>query len=188
MNDIDIADAVEEQRTLFTKPKGKGRFNASGEKREVSEHKWKVTELQELHHNIKNLIFLGYTRKEIAKTLNCTPQQVSNVKNSPIVKDQLLLMQVAAEGGCVDIQKEISKLQPHALKTLKEVIESGTLNGKEVATNTRIKECNNIIDRYIGKPTQTVKTSGVVAHLTSDDILKLKEKAKEQIREINPGA
>ena len=182
MNDIEMQDAIEEQRAMFSQPKGKGRFNGSGKEREKSETKWAVTELQELHHSIKNLVFLGYSNKEIAKQLNCSAQQVSNVKNSPIVKDQLLLMQVAAEGGCVDIQKEIQKLQPHALKTLKEVIETGTLNGDPVATNTRIKECNNIIDRYIGKPTQTVKTQSMNVHFTVEEIKEMQERAKEQMK------
>ena len=68
---------------------------------------------------------------------------------------------------------------------LKEVIETGTLNGDPVATNTRIKECNNIIDRYIGKPTQTVKTQSMNVHFTVEEIKEMQDRAKEQMKHVS---
>ncbi len=178
---IDYNEMIAEQTSRFSAPRGRGRFKANGAKRVRPETDWKVTELHQMHHKIKDLVFLGYSNKEVAEKLNCSPQQVANVKNSPIVKDQLMLMNGAVEAGAVDIQKEIENLQPAALKKLKEVIESGTLDGDRVGASTVLKECNTIIDRYIGKPTQNIKTQGMVAHLTADEIKEMQERAKEQM-------
>jgi len=170
---VSINDAAFEVASPDATGKGSGR-RKNGERKDTA---WAVTELQEKHHQIKRLLFLGRSNREIAALLDCSAQQVSNVKNSPIVKDQLMLMQAAADYGVIDIQREIEKLQPAALIILKEVIESGTIDGESISPNQRIKECNGIIDRHIGKATQNIRSQTVVAHLTSEEIIELKERA-----------
>jgi len=171
-------DFVEEQRSFLTpdkvkKSKGESRPSLTGE------HKWQVTEIQNRHHQIKDLLFLGYSNEEICATLNCSPHLVSTVKNSPIIKDQLALMHAAAEGEIIDINKQIKNLVPKVLLGLSEIINSGSLDNEPVSQRLRVKEFNNLLDRYMGKPTQNIKTQNINLHFTKEELDEMKMRAVE---------
>ena len=129
------------------------------------------------HHEIARLILLGHSNKEVADRLDVTPQQVSNVRNSPIVKDKLSIMRAARDAGCIDLSKEIMELAPIALDRIKEVLQGGTVLGKEASAKDILKESNNLLDRQMGKAVQRVDARSVTAHLTMEDIERIKERA-----------
>jgi hypothetical protein len=171
-------DFVEEQRSFLTPDKVK-KTRGEGKQSLTGEHKWQVTEIQNKHHQIKDLIFLGYTNEEICATLNCSAQLVSTVKNSPIIKDQLALMHAAAEGEIIDINKQIKNLVPKVLLGLSEIINNGSLDHEPVSQRVRVKEFNNLLDRYMGKPTQNIKTQNINVHFTKEELDEMKMRAVE---------
>ena len=133
----------------------------------------------ENHHEMARMILLGHTNIDIGTALNVTPQQVSNVRNSPVVKDKLTIMKAARDVGAIDLSREISTLAPIALQTVREALETGKVNGKEVSAIGILKEANGILDREMGKPTQRVETRNLHGHLTMEDIERIKNKARE---------
>lgn len=158
-------------------------------KRPAHERKgFKVAEIQAIHHQIKRFILAGMSNVDIARALNVSPQMVSATKNSPVIKEQLEIMQGAADAEAVDIQTRIKELSPVALANLQEVVVHGTLHGENVPDTLIAKESNTVLDRYLGKPTQNIHSSGVHAHLTADDIAQMRQRALEAAGEPVPEA
>jgi len=151
-----------------------------GDARRVSEKKgWQVADMWESHHEMARMILLGRSNVEIGESLGVSPQQVSNVRNSPVVKDKLTIMKAARDIGAIDLSREISTLAPIALKAVREALETGKVNGKEVSAIGILKEANGILDREMGKPTQRVETRNLHGHLTMEDIDRIKNRARE---------
>ena len=140
---------------------------------------WQVAELWDNHHEIARRLLLGQKSVDIARDMDITPAQVSNVKNSPVVQEKLVLMRAARDAGSVDLAKEIMDLAPIALERIKEALSSGTVLGKEVSASQLLKESNGILDREMGKAVQRVDTRGIHAVLSMDDIERIKQKAIE---------
>lgn len=140
---------------------------------------WQVAEMHEAHHECARLLLLGEKNCDIAKTLGKTEVWVSSVKNSPVVQEKLYVMKAARDAGTMDLSREIRDMAPLAIARLKEVLEEGKILGKEMSASGIAKECNNLLDREIGKPTQRVDTRNVHGHFTLEDIEKIKARAKE---------
>jgi hypothetical protein len=135
---------------------------------------WQVSKIWDLHHEIKRRILLGQKNTIIAEALGCTPVTVSNVRNSPIIQDQLAIMQGARDANTVDIAREIQEFAPEALKLLKDIVR-GEGVGKNASTALRAKEANGFLDRAGHVPIR--KEQHVHAHLTPEEIEGIKERA-----------
>lgn len=140
---------------------------------------WQIAEMWDNHHEIARLIVLGMTNKEVAEKLGCTPQTVSNVRNSPVVQDKISLLQAARDCDCVELSAEIAEMGPIALKRIREALETGQVLGKEVNAATLLKEANNVIDRVEGKAVQRIESKNLNATLTLEDIESIKQRAEE---------
>lgn len=138
---------------------------------------WQVTELQELHHAIKRMIFLGAKNIDIADTLNCSPGLISSVRNSPIIKDELALMNASADTEVITLQTRVSKLAPKALENIEECINKGTVNNDPVDVKLILAECNKVIDRDMGKPSQNITSQNTHLHFTPEDLDRIKTDA-----------
>ncbi|HUW44853.1 MAG TPA: hypothetical protein VMW50_03565 [Dehalococcoidia bacterium] len=147
---------------------------------EVAKKKgWQVAEMWDRHHEIARRIILGQNNQEIGEALNVTAQQVSNVRNSPVVQDKITIMRAARDAGTIDLAKDIADLAPIALQRVREALETGQVLGRELSGSSIMKEANNLMDREIGKPTQRIDTRNVHGHFTLDDIERIKERARE---------
>ncbi len=154
--------------------------NRSGDARRVGERKGHViVEMWESHHEIARRLLLGQKGTDIARDLNCSAQTISNVRNSPVVKDKLAIMSAARDAGSIDLAREIADLAPLALQRVKEALETGQVMGRELNGISILKEANQLLDREIGKPTQRVDTRNIHGHFTMDDIERIKARAKE---------
>jgi hypothetical protein len=152
------------------------------DRRRVPAHEkksWTLKNMQDIHHQIKRQLFLGITCVDIAKNLGIDKQTVMMIKNSPIIQQQLKVMHGAADSDTIDLQKQIAEILPKALANLREVIETGQIDGEQVSASVRLKESNAILDRGVGKAAQTINTTSVSTTFTADDILKLKQQACE---------
>ena len=151
-----------------------GRKSTDGKKRG-----WQVAEMWDKHHEIARRILLGETNVSIAAALECSEQQISNVRNSPVVKDKLTIMRAARDAGTIDLAKEIQDLAPIALARIREALEEGKALGRELSGASILKEANGVLDREIGKPTQTINTRNIHGHFTVEDLDRIKARAKE---------
>jgi hypothetical protein len=142
-----------------------------------------VAEMQAQHHEIARRLLLGQKNVEIAEALNCCAATISHVKNSPIVKDKLTLMNAARDAGAIDLAQEIMNLGPVAIKKVQEALETGVVMGQQLNGSEILRQANTVIDRIQGKPTQTVNTRNLHAHLSLEDI----EQIKERARALAPG-
>lgn len=140
---------------------------------------WQIAEMWDNHHEIARLIVLGMNNQQIAEKLSCNPQTVSNVRNSPVVKDKIALLQAARDCDCVELSAEIAEMGPIALKRIREALETGQVLGKEVNAATLLKEANNVIDRVEGKAVQRIESKNLNATLTLEDIESIKQRAEQ---------
>lgn len=164
----------------YTQPDRKdGRRRSGIVEGEVKKRGWQVAEMWDKHHEIARRIVLGQSNVEIAEALHVGAQQVSNVRNSPVVQDKLTIMRAARDAGTIDLAKEIADLAPIALQRVREALETGQVLGRELSGSSIMKEANNLMDREIGKPTQRIDTRNVHGHFTMEDIERIKERARE---------
>lgn len=133
-----------------------------------------VGEMTELHHEICRHVLLGKKNVEIASLLGCTPQTVSNVRNSPIVKHRLQELRVARDIAAINFAAEVQARAGRAFEILDEALMDET---GEVPLMMRLKEANNILDRVERVEGIGQRNVHLHAHLTMEDIEELKRRA-----------
>lgn len=151
-----------------------GRRNPDGKRKG-----WQIAEMWDQHHEIARRVILGQSNIEIAESLGVSKETVSNVKNSPVVQDKLVLLRAARDCDSIDLGKEIAELAPMALKRIREALETGMVLGKEVNSATLLKEANALLDREMGKAIQRIDSRNLNATLTVSDIEAIRKKADE---------
>ena len=133
-----------------------------------------IGEMTELHHEICRMILLGMKNVDIAQKLNCTPQTVSNVRNSPIAKHRLRELSGVRDAVAVNFAAEVQQRAARAFEILDEVLMDET---GEVPLMMRVKEANNILDRVERVEGIGQRNLHIHAHLTADEIANLKQRA-----------
>ena len=133
-----------------------------------------VGEMTELHHEICRHVLLGMKNVDIAAKLHCTPQTVSNVRNSPIVKRRLRELQNARDCVAINFAAECQARASRAFEILDEALMDNT---GEVPLQMRLKEANNLLDRVERVEGIGQRNLHLHAHLTADDIEQLKKRA-----------
>ena len=137
---------------------------------------WVVSEMWDLHHEIARRISLGQKNVEIAKALGCTPQTVSNVRNSLVVQEHISILQGARDADTIDLAREIKEIAPVALQLLKNVI-NGEKEGVNASIALRAREANNMLARVGHGVPHKVQAEVANWHLTSKDIQDIKQRA-----------
>jgi hypothetical protein len=135
---------------------------------------WQVGQVWELHEEIKRRILLGQKNVDVAEAVNCTPQTVSNVRNSPVIQDELALMKGARDAYTVDIARDIQEFAPKALELLKQVI-NGTGEAQAASMSLRTKSAESWLDRAGHGAIR--KEAVIHQHLTKEEILSIRERA-----------
>ena len=151
---------------------------SDGRRAEGKKKGWQIATMYERHHEIARRIVLGEKDCDIARELGITASTVSSVKNSPIVQDKLAIMRAVRDTEAIDLAKEIAALAPLALERIKEAINTGTVNGKEVSAVSILKESNALLDRHMGKAVQRTDNRTVSTTLSLEDIERIKSKAR----------
>lgn len=149
------------------------------------EGSWSVTKIQELHQQIKRRIFLGMKNKDIASELSCSPELVSTVRNSPVIKNELAAMNAVADTAVIAIEKRVKDLAPKALELVEAAINTGYVGVDPVEPKLRLDQANKILDRELGKPLQMVDTRNTHVHFTAKDISEIKDRAMKNASVVN---
>lgn len=82
---------------------------------------YEIKELTERHHMMIRFMSFGWGNIAIAKALDVSPQNVSDVRNSSIVKDKLAVMRREQDLSTVNIIDDLAEEAPHSLGLLKSI-------------------------------------------------------------------
>jgi hypothetical protein len=177
-NKYGISNAGLSHQQVREKHLGKGRGAKEGRPRI-----WNIDRIWDIHHEIARRIVLGQDNVSIARDLGVTTTTVSNVRNSPVIKEKITVMQCARDASTVDISRQIQEFAPEALKLLKSVIE-GKDDGKNASIPLRVKTAEQWLNRAGHTPVQRTASLNLYSKLDKEDLDKIKERAN-QLSELN---
>ena len=142
---------------------------------------YQVQHLWDNHREMLRLIALGHSNNDIAEVCRCTPQTVSNVRNSPICQQHLQVLQTARDSTTVDVARAILEDAPKSLLLLQEI-----RDGEHgAAVSTRAQVAQDLLSRA-GFP-RVQKVEGSISHgIVTEEILE-RVKARRAISEAAAG-
>ena len=132
---------------------------------------WEVSDMWDVHHQVKRRIFLGQKNVEIARMLGITKEQVSSIRRSPVVQDELKKMQAAADKDAVDVKTVVKELAPKALRVMEQI-----LDDDNVPANVKFSCAKDTLDR--GGHAAPQQINHIHGHFTAEDIIEMKNRAK----------
>lgn len=133
---------------------------------------WEVSDIWDVHHNVKRRIFLGQKNIEIARVLGITKEQVSSIRRSPVIQDELKKLQLEADKNVVDVKEAVKLLAPKALRVVEQI-----LDDENVPANVKLAAAKDTLDR--GGHAAPQQVQHLHGHFTADDILEMKNRAKQ---------
>ena len=140
---------------------------------------YRVDEISYRHHEIARLLLLGTRNKDIAKMLDVTECFVSNVRNSPVVKEQLDIMTAERDQETVDIANQIQEALPQCVEFL-----TKTVKDPEMSKALRSRNAFGLLSIGGHGGTKNVSVKAVHAILTAEEIMEIKERAISVAGEI----
>lgn len=117
---------------------------------QMKERKYNIKFMWDKHHEVKRLALLGCQNKEISELLGVTPQNISDIRNSPIFKDQMKVMEVARDSATIDVARAIIEEGPKNLELLTKVRDSIEMDGQPVPLALRVNVAKDMLDRTPG--------------------------------------
>lgn len=137
----------------------------------VERRQYNVKRLWEKHHEMLRQVTLGRTNVEIAESIGCTPQTVSNVRNSPLAREVLDQRMQQLDEQTYDMTERLKEFAPVAMRLLEEVIEGR--HGASIALRARYA------DKHLGRVGygEIKKIASMHEHLTREDIEAIKLRA-----------
>src|SRR4030066_1513356 len=122
-----------------------------------------IAQLWEHHHEILRLLLLGRDNKEVALIVGCTPQTVSNVRNTPEAKRKLAMMRDARDYSAVDVAQKIQETLPEAVDTLEAAM-------TEAEWTVRRQAAKDLLEMGGFKAVQRIDERHLHAHLSKEDV------------------
>ena len=143
-----------------------------GDARRVGERRYNIKELWDKHREIARQLVLGGTNVGIASVVGCTPQTVSNVRNSPIGQAELERLHGARDDETVNIAKRIEEFAPVALELLENIM-TGKQPGASVALRAKVAT------GHLGRAGygEVHKVHALHGYVTKDDLEEIKARA-----------
>ena len=164
-NDCQSEEREGEKIALPAVPVGDRRFSPEGNQT------YTVKKIWESHKEIMRRVLLGQKNVDIARALGITPQTVSNVRNNPLVRDQISLLEDIRDNRAVDISRDIKELSPIALKVMETAMQDpGSPWG------VKVRSAMDLLDRAGWQAPKQVNV--VHAHLTHEAIQDIKDRAR----------
>lgn len=135
---------------------------------------YEVTDIWDRHHEMIRLMVLGWGNQEIASALGVTPQNVSDVRNSGIVRDRIAVLEAARDAATIDIAREIQEEAGASLNLLRD-IRAGRI---EASIGLRASIAKDLLDRAGYSPVKKIQGEIINAHLTREDLEEIKKRAR----------
>ncbi len=141
-----------------------------------SQRGYTLQHMWERHHVMKRHILLGYGNKEIAEMMNCSPQNVSDCRNSPIMQGEVAYLREDADEKAVDVVQELALDAPKSLRLLQEVRDN-----EENNVRLRFQAARDLLDRAGHGKINRVEGKVAHAHIlqTEEQIQEIKDRARE---------
>lgn len=132
---------------------------------------YRVTEMSDKHHEVARMLLLGLSNQEAAKEANITPEYVSTIRHSPVVKEQLAILRAVRDRESVDVAIQIQEALPACIEYLAE-----TITGTDVSAMLKSKNAFGLLSLGGFGPTKNMTVKGVHAILTAEDISEIKDR------------
>ena len=141
------------------------------DRRFVPKRTYEVKTVWEHHQQMLRLLALGHSNNAIAEACGCTPQTVSNLRNSPVAQPRLEHFRRELDTEAIDIGAKITEFAPVALRLLEDVITGAV----EAPIAIRAKYAS----AHLGRAgyAEIRKVASINTHLTRDDIEQIKQRA-----------
>ena len=148
----------------------------------TNKRKYQLSRIWERHQEILRLIVLGMSNKDIASQLKVTPTTVSYTRNSHLGQEIMGEMGDARDEEVKSIATRITDMLPKALNLYEGSLE-GRVDGEKVPLSQRMKDAKEML--YMGgfKPVSKIDSIHTEHHFTGDDIIKIKERAKQLLEQ-----
>lgn len=149
------------------------------DRRFVERRRYDVKMLWAKHHQILRQVVLGRKNTEIAESIGCTPQTVSNVRNSEMARHVINGHMEAIDADVRGMAARIQEFVPVALQLLEETI----AGHNDASLALRLKYA----DKHLGRAGlgEVRKIQAMHGHLTRADIEELKARAEgEQMKKV----
>ena len=142
------------------------------DQRFTEKRRYDIKALWEKHAEITRQVVLGRTNVDIAESIGCTPQTVSNVRNSPLAKARIDSMSEQRDSETVSIAKRIEEFAPVALELLEEIV-SGNIPEASIALRAKVASS------HLGRAGygEVHKAHILSQHLSREDIERIKLRA-----------
>lgn len=149
------------------------------DKRFGGEHKTRAYSIKKVwnrHHEMKRLLLLGHSNIEIAQILGVTQQNVSDVRNSPMFKREMEVLQAARDAGTVEIAVRLAKDAHKSLQLLEEVRDGR----HDAALRERMRAATELLNRTPETANVTKQQTHMVnTSLSFEELEEIKRRARE---------
>lgn len=141
-------------------------------KSQTFERQYQIQQMSQVHHEIVRLALLGSDQKSIAEQLGITEACVSYTLNSRIVMDKLALLRMQRDASSVDVAAAIRDCASKCVEVLDTIMNDTAAN-----PGVRVSAAKDLLDRAGYAAPKVIKTENVTAHLTADDLERIKRRA-----------
>lgn len=161
--------------------------------RRSPDRKYVIKSVSDRQREILRLSALGYSNVEVAaimysKGVKCTPQNVSDIKNSPVAQETMQRLRIvrdeAAGDFLAELQERAQKVMPAVMDGLEEGIIAGTLRGSVLTTDQWFSFSKYLAGIAGANPVQGVKVSGQVSHVLGKDELTMVKERSNNMKKI----
>lgn len=171
-----------EEQEQIVHTKGTPEFREQLDKRRrlpgVPKKSYEPTQMWDRYQEISRRVLLGQKNVQIANDMNLTPEAVSYIRNSEIVKERTEKLQARADDSAVDVSTRIKHLAPKALDVLEDLI-NGKVAGESIPAKLRAHHAEKLLDRAGHAAPKEVRSFNLHGHYTSEDIQNIKQRALE---------
>lgn len=142
---------------------------------------YEVKTVQVRHQAMIRLKAAGLTNIEIAEILKVTPQNVSDVLNSPLVQDRLSELQGDLDNNLIEAHKNLERLAINATEHCRKILQDEVESSQTLKTKVALE----VLDRIgLGK-THKVESKSLSYSLTRKDIEEIK--AQNPLKKASSG-
>jgi hypothetical protein len=128
-------------------------------------------------------MLLGFTNPEIAEYIGLTPNQVSQIRNSPLVRAKLEILHAKRDEQAVELAKELQEEAVRSFSLLTAVRDGKVMDaeGNAISVNIglRANVAFGLMDRAGYAPIKRIQGEILHGHLTMEEIEEIKTRARK---------
>lgn len=134
---------------------------------------YEVQQLWQRHHVMKRLMAFGLSNRQVAAIMDCTPQTVSNIRNTPLMLAELAAINKQADASVIEAMQRDAPKSWQLLQDIRDgrIEEAGIKLRAQVAMN-------HLASVGLGRVTK-VQGQLVHGHITPADIEAIKERSRQ---------